>query len=501
MVFTRPGTPPDRAPAPASTVVLLRPGPVQPEVFLLRRSEDSRFFGGAFVFPGGRVDPADRDPAIPGLEALPDAQRARFLPAPGGDAHPEEDDRAAWAAGAREAFEEAGVLLARGARLAEAARDRAAVHAGRLTLRALLERHGLRLEPEAMVPWARWITPSRERRRFDARFFVAALPEGQIAEADETETSDGTWLTARAALSRHARREVFLPPPTRRILEELAALPGGGLGAGVASVLAALRDRPVYPVLPRVELGEDTIRIHLPHGPEYDRLDGEGLALPADAPERRFDPVLEVPMGARPPVAGEPPEEARALLHFWCGDALDRVEAPPEVAKRWWIQDPEFDAELARRFGGLHRRAEAGELDGWAETPLGAAALVVLLDQLSRNLGRGSPAAFANDARALELARVAVERGDDRAVPPMVRTWFYMPFMHAEDLDAQDACRLAFERMAEEGLPVQGHLRACDEHRAPIARFGRFPYRNQALGRVSTPEEERFLSERSGRSG
>ena len=173
------------------------------------------------------------------------------------------------------------------------------------------------------------------------------------------------------------------------------------------------------------------------------------------------------------------PQAAREIVEFWS-------EAGPD---RWWKVDPAFDATIRERFGGLLERAKAGELEGWAETPEGALALVILLDQFSRNLFRGTPGAFASDLKALAIAEIAVERGFDRSIDDEVRMFLYMPFMHCETLAAQRRCVELFE-------PFGGdNLRAAREHRHIIKRFGRFPHRNAILGRISTEDELRFLAD------
>ncbi|MDQ3031499.1 MAG: DUF924 domain-containing protein [Myxococcota bacterium] len=185
------------------------------------------------------------------------------------------------------------------------------------------------------------------------------------------------------------------------------------------------------------------------------------------------------------------------ILDVWLGPgevpAADRRE-------RWWTKDPAFDAMLEERFGALLERAAEGELDSWARTARGALALVILLDQLSRNIFRGTPRAFAQDPRALELARVALEHGLDAELPLDHRVFLYMPLMHAEDLEAQRECVRLFEQLAREAPPdrrdtLQNNVEFAARHLEIIERFGRFPHRNAILGRDTTPEEEAFLRE------
>ena len=166
-----------------------------------------------------------------------------------------------------------------------------------------------------------------------------------------------------------------------------------------------------------------------------------------------------------------PPPDALAVLAFWF------EESKPG---QWFERDEDFDAEIARRFGGLHEAAAAGELDGWAREPDGALARILLLDQFSRNLFRGEARAFAQDGAARAAADGMVARGFDLALAPARRPFAYMPFVHAEDLRGQNrAVRLMRDR-----LPRQGdYLRHALQHRDEIHRRGRFEGRDAALGR------------------
>lgn len=188
------------------------------------------------------------------------------------------------------------------------------------------------------------------------------------------------------------------------------------------------------------------------------------------------------------------------LLDAWFGTPTPDGLPPEDRSTRWFRGGPAFDEELRARFGALHAQALTGALDGWAATPRGGLALLILLDQLSRNLGRGTAAMFAGDDRALALARGMVERGDDRAVGPFERAFVYMPFMHSEALADQERCVALFEAL---GADTAGPVRARMEynlgfaraHRDIVARFGRFPHRNAMLGRPSTDEERDFLTQ------
>ncbi|MEE4380426.1 MAG: DUF924 family protein [Pseudomonadales bacterium] len=200
-----------------------------------------------------------------------------------------------------------------------------------------------------------------------------------------------------------------------------------------------------------------------------------------------------------------PDPRVAALLDGWFGALADGFVAP-EVRQRWFRADPAFDEWLRARFGDDVEAALAGDRDAWGWTPEGRLGLVLLLDQLPRNLFRGTARAFAGDARALAAARVGVGRGDDRLLPPEQRVFLYLPFEHAEHRADQETAVVLLERLRDEleDRPqgrsiVADYLRHAREHRAIVRRFGRFPHRNAALGRAST-EEERAWLETDGRA-
>lgn len=170
------------------------------------------------------------------------------------------------------------------------------------------------------------------------------------------------------------------------------------------------------------------------------------------------------------------------VLDFWFSDA---------VRPRWWAKDPDFDQLVALRLGALHEAAFRGDLDGWKRTAEGALALVILLDQVPRNIFRGEARSFAADPLALAVTREALAAGFDRALPSDEhRVFLYLPLEHSEELADQEACcRL----MAD--LDAARWLDYAERHRTIIARFGRFPHRNAILGRESTAEELAFLTE------
>jgi uncharacterized protein (DUF924 family) len=182
---------------------------------------------------------------------------------------------------------------------------------------------------------------------------------------------------------------------------------------------------------------------------------------------------------------------AEAVLAFWFAE---------ENAARWFAADAAFDAQIRTRFGAVAAAAAGGQLDGWTRTPLGWLALLILLDQFSRNLHRNDAAAWAQDQKALKLALAGIERGDDRALPPLQRVFAYLPLEHAEDLAVQQRSVALFEALcaesgAEQRATFEGFLDYARRHRDVIARFGRFPHRNAVLGRPSTAQEAIYLAQ------
>lgn len=156
--------------------------------------------------------------------------------------------------------------------------------------------------------------------------------------------------------------------------------------------------------------------------------------------------------------------------------------------EKWFKASPEFDKEVRERFSRVHDAAAAGKLDSWAETAEGALALVIVLDQFSRNMFRGTARAFATDAAAREVARRALARKFDLEVDVAMRTFFFLPFMHSENLADQDYCVELYRALGEpEGIKF------AEIHRDAIARFGRFPHRNEMLGRKSSDDEIAYL--------
>ncbi len=224
-------------PRPAATVVLLRDTPAGLEVFLMKRHGLSDVLGGAYVFPGGKVDAADAE-----------LDMATHLDQPLGVLHAglneaDIDERTAGAvyvAALREAFEESGVLFAQGQPLHGLADRAAALLRAGQGFNAVLMQLALRLQTASVLPWSRWITPvvpSVSSKRFDTRFFVAAVPAGQVASHDNFETTESIWLQPREALRQYWAGEIELAPPQIMSLAHLSR------HVAVASVLAAARAR------------------------------------------------------------------------------------------------------------------------------------------------------------------------------------------------------------------------------------------------------------------
>ncbi len=247
----------------AATVMLLRDGPGGVEVFAFRRVSRMAFAAGMLVFPGGGVDPRDGDEDVPWSGPAP-ADLAGPLGADAGVA------RALVVAAVRETFEECGILLAgRGPDRAASLHGevweehRRALAAGETSLAAVLRAEGLRLRADLLRPWAHWVTPPFESRRFDTRFFAAASPPGQEArdlhgEGLGGEGEQAGWLAAADAVRGHAAGELPMLPPTLVCLEELAA------AGSVAAVLGTPRRlRPVSPWVHRVDGGDVVLRVDL----------------------------------------------------------------------------------------------------------------------------------------------------------------------------------------------------------------------------------------------
>lgn len=186
------------------------------------------------------------------------------------------------------------------------------------------------------------------------------------------------------------------------------------------------------------------------------------------------------------------------VLDFWFGVLDAEGVADAEHTKRWFIRDPVFDEAIRARFLDTRQvLAETGHAD-WSAEDRGLLAAIIVLDQFSRNLFRGSAEAFATDAQALALAEEALRRGMDRSLSVVERMFVYLPFVHSEDLRHQDRSVALFTALRDEALgpareAASGALAFAEKHRDIVRRFGRFPMRNAALGRQSTEAERAYI--------
>ncbi|WP_250472639.1 DUF924 family protein [Caballeronia sp. GAFFF1] len=187
---------------------------------------------------------------------------------------------------------------------------------------------------------------------------------------------------------------------------------------------------------------------------------------------------------------------AKDVLDVWFG-----APGSPEFGterRQWWTKKRAFDAMLTGRFGALLDEAQAGGLEEWEREPLSALALIVVLDQFSRNCYRNTPRAFAGDARALAVAKKLVEQGDDLRMPSAChRAFVYTPFEHDETLASQRESVRLFAKLRDE-TGVASFYDSALKHAKVIERFGRFPHRNRILGRKTLPDEEAWLAEHGG---
>ncbi|HVU60260.1 MAG TPA: NUDIX hydrolase [Mycobacteriales bacterium] len=253
-------------PRHAATVVMVRDGNGGPEVYLLRRSASMAFAAGAFVFPGGSMDPRDIDFGDDAWVGRSPAEWASDL------SSDEQTARALVCAAVRETFEESGVLLAgpdSDTVVADTSgdeweSDRLALIDRSLSFAEMMQRRGLVLRADLLRPWAHWLTPEIETRRFDTRFFVAALPEGQRTRDVGGEADRVAWMRPADAVAASEAGEMMLMPPTISALRDLATL------GSVEQILDTAAARTVSRILPKLVFGEnDQLRFLLPHEPDY----------------------------------------------------------------------------------------------------------------------------------------------------------------------------------------------------------------------------------------
>ncbi len=189
-----------------------------------------------------------------------------------------------------------------------------------------------------------------------------------------------------------------------------------------------------------------------------------------------------------------------SVLDFWLGDDFASGWPSRDMGKQWFGGSVELDQQIAQRFGAAVTQALGGGLSDWEDQPLSRLALVILLDQFPRNMYRGKAQAFAGDERAQALVTDALAQGLHTQLPWVGRMFLYMPLMHAEDLVLQEEGVRRFRELAGEvpedlRVTLTSSLRFAEQHRDIIARLGRFPYRNNALGRTNTALEFEFLKD------
>ena len=184
-----------------------------------------------------------------------------------------------------------------------------------------------------------------------------------------------------------------------------------------------------------------------------------------------------------------------SILNFWFGADINAISR--EHTLRWFRSDSSFDQEIAQRFGKLHKAAVQGAFRDWCDRPRGRLALLILLDQFSRNLNRESPLAWAQDHVCQEIAIEGVDIGQDRELHPIEAVFFYMPFQHSENLEHQERSVTLYQSLCERfpsSDAARRSLESAQYHRDLVAKFGRFAHRNRILDRANTPEETAYLN-------
>jgi len=178
---------------------------------------------------------------------------------------------------------------------------------------------------------------------------------------------------------------------------------------------------------------------------------------------------------------------AEEIIDYWYS---------PKISKQWFASTAQLDAEIKTKYEALWQTASSGELDHWQASPQGCLALIIVLDQFPLNMYRNRPVSFSTEAKSIEVARHAVEKGFDQILQQEQKAFLYMPFMHSEKLSDQN---LSVKLFTEAGLKDNQHF--AEHHRELIRRFDRFPYRNEILGRTSTPEEIEYLNSEEAFTG
>lgn len=229
--------------------------------------------------------------------------------------------------------------------------------------------------------------------------------------------------------------------------------------------------------------------------------------MPPNGPERHNGPMNSSPefFGASHDALTAAAQDAQlpdAVLSHWFGSARPSNAVALEHKAQWFTKSPAFDEDLRQRFGVAVQAAVGGALQHWAQQgPWQRLALIVLLDQFTRNIYRATPQSFAGDAQALALALQAQQQGEDLLLPEVPRIFMYLPFEHAEDPAMQERSVQAFAALADANADpalsdfFAGTLDYAHKHQEVIAQFGRFPHRNPTLGRESTAAEKDYLAQ------
>lgn len=192
-------------------------------------------------------------------------------------------------------------------------------------------------------------------------------------------------------------------------------------------------------------------------------------------------------------------EDIERILQFWFGQLDTDGFAAAEQKKLWWSGDDDLDLEISHKFSSLVQMALSHNLESWEDTPQGRLASVILLDQFTRNIFRGTEQAFSGDTNALRICKDGLKVQADLELSAEQQVFFYMPLEHSEDIDDQELCIRLLQGL-EKRVPetkketIQGYIKFAIEHKEIIQQFGRFPHRNKALNRENTPEEEDYLA-------
>jgi uncharacterized protein (DUF924 family) len=194
-------------------------------------------------------------------------------------------------------------------------------------------------------------------------------------------------------------------------------------------------------------------------------------------------------------------ETQETILHFWFGSQADDKIVAEERSKLWWSKNPQVDEEIQQRFEPYVTQAGNRELDGWAQSSTGCLALILLTDQFPRHIYRNTSQAFAYDPLARLWCKEGLSKGFQLSLRPLERVFFYLPLEHSESMEDQDRSLALYQELADDADPelrptFDGFVRFAVRHRDIIKRFGRFPHRNQILGRGSSSEELAFLEEK-----